>query len=247
MPDLIWRKFWRGILPGAPVVAILFALLFAAMRAIGTLGPPQWNWVLPLGFVLMALLPWLLLTRNGRTQIGLKSANGWRSYLVGVAGGCAAALLCFSLGTLLYGNSADNWFVSIGNSFHRSLNTAGMDLLTLELFITIPSCLFSPVGEEIFFRGFLQRAMEDRLSTRGSTVFEAALFALIHLCHHGLYVAATGLSIHVMSGLIWMSLMFFAALLFAWLRRRYDSLFPAMAAHAAFNFTMNTAIFLALW
>jgi membrane protease YdiL (CAAX protease family) len=188
-----------------------------------------------------------VLSRDGRTQIGLKRATAPISYLVGIAGGAAAALFCFALGLALYSHSANNWFVSVGQSFHRSLNTAGMDLLTLELAITIPSCLFSPIGEEIFFRGFLQRAMEQRWSVRASTVFEAALFGLIHLCHHGLYMTAAGLSMHVVSGLLWALLMFCAALMFAWLRRRYDSLLPAMASHAAFNFTMNTAIFLALW
>ena len=35
--------------------------------------------------------------------------------------------------------------------------------------------------------------------------------------------------------------------LFAWLRKRSESLYPAIAAHAAFNFVMGTCIFLALW
>ena len=47
------------------------ALVLALMRIFGMLGPSQLRVSLPLGFVLMAVSPWLLLTREGRRQIGL--------------------------------------------------------------------------------------------------------------------------------------------------------------------------------
>jgi hypothetical protein len=41
--------------------------------------------------------------------------------------------------------------------------------------------------------------------------------------------------------------MFLTALLFAALRRASGSLYPAIAAHMAFNATMNALIFAFLW
>jgi uncharacterized protein len=39
--------------------------------------------------------------------------------------------------------------------------------------------LFSPIGEEIFFRGVLQRALEQRFSVNTSTSIECAAFGLV--------------------------------------------------------------------
>ncbi|MCC6073034.1 CPBP family intramembrane glutamic endopeptidase [Massilia sp. GCM10020059] len=122
-----------------------------------------------------------------------------------------------------------------------------MSLLTLYLMFTLPALVFSPVAEEIFFRGILQRTLEQHLPEQTSTLIESAAFGVVHLCHHGLMVGAAGLGWMPLSGSLWMMLMFGTALLFARIRKRSGSLYPAMAAHAAFNLTMNAMIFMALW
>lgn len=230
-----------------PLLAMLLASAFIAMRAMGTLGPLGLFWMLPLSFCVMAALPWILLSPQGRRSIGLQAPSGKTPYRVAVACGVAAAFLCFALGMLLYGATPDNWFVSIAASFRRTAPTAGLNVWMLHLIITVPACIFSPIGEEIFFRGVLQNALEEKLSARSSTCIEAGLFGLAHLCHHGLSMTAAGLSLNAVSAAIWMMLMFATACLFAWLRRRHASLRPAMAAHAAFNLTINAAIFQFLW
>jgi len=76
---------------------------------------------------------------------------------------------------------------------------------------------------------------------------EAALFALVHLCHHGILVTAAGVVLQPVSGALWVAQMFLLSLMFAWLRRRSDSIVPAIVAHAAFNAAMNHWIFTRLW
>lgn len=76
---------------------------------------------------------------------------------------------------------------------------------------------------------------------------QASLFALVHLCHHGILVSAAGVALQPVSGALWVAQMFLLSLLFAWLRRRSDSILPAIAAHAAFNAAMNHFIFTRLW
>lgn len=228
-------------------VVLGLAVLFAGMRFLGMLGPSSLRPLLPASFVLMTLAPWLLLTRDGRRAIGLHAPPTWWALVPAVLAGAVAALACFAAGLLIFGHSADNWFMTIAASYRGMMPTASFSVLTLHLVFTLPALLFSPIGEEIFFRGLLQRALEQRLSVRASTLVECGAFGLVHLCHHGLALAATGLTIRPVSGALWVGAMFLVALLFAAIRQRTGSLFPAMAAHAAFNGVMNTVIFAFLW
>lgn len=166
--------------------------------------------------------------------------------------GAGAAAICFIVGFWLFASSAEHWFISIGNYYHQSLDTTGFSQIELHLFFTIPAILFSPIGEEIFFRGVLQRALEEKFSERTSTQLECAAFGLIHLCHHGLTVGVLGISsIHLgvspISATLWVVLMFSIAYLFAFTRKRTDSIYPAIFSHATFNITMNTITFGYLW
>jgi membrane protease YdiL (CAAX protease family) len=231
---------------GIGALAIMLSLLFVAVRAYAMLGPPAMRILfLPMCLAMIAL-PWILLSPHGRYQIGLK-LPGHGSYLAGALGvGVAGASVCFVLGYWLYGSTPDNWFVSVARSY-QAQPVQGMSLLQLHLMFTIAACLFSPIGEELFFRGFLQKVLEQRFSVAASTQLEAGLFALVHLCHHGILVTAAGLALLPASGALWVLLMFALALAFAWLRRASDSLLPAILAHAAFNATMNSFIFAYLW
>lgn len=127
------------------------------------------------------------------------------------------------------------------------MDTSHFSTAKLYLVFTLPALVFSPIGEEIFFRGMLQRSLEEKMSGTASTSIECAAFGVVHLCHHGLAFGAAGVTIRPYSGFLWAFLMFCVALMFAVIRKRSGSLLPAMAAHAAFNMTMNFVIFAFLW
>jgi membrane protease YdiL (CAAX protease family) len=246
MPSVaIWRPWLTA--DRALLLVLSFALLFAAMRGAGMLGPATLRWMLPASFVVMTLMPWLLLTPGGRCAIGLRRPASWRALAPAMLAGAGAAFACGALGLLLFGHSLDNWFVTVAASYRGMMNTSAFSISMLHLVFTLPALLFSPIGEEIFFRGVLQRALEQRFSARSSTALECAAFGLVHLFHHGLVFGAAGMFIRPVSGALWVTAMFLTAALFATLRQRSGSLFPAMAAHAAFNATMNAVIFGFLW
>jgi membrane protease YdiL (CAAX protease family) len=226
---------------------LCLAVVLAAMRVLGMLGPAQLRVLLPLGFLIMAMAPWLLLTQQGRRQVGLRKPATPRVHVQAVLLGVLAALACGAIGLGLFGTSPDNWFVSVANYYRRSVDTNGFSLLQLHLLFTLPPLLLSPIGEEIFFRGILQRALEERFSERASTIGECAAFGIVHLCHHGVLATAAGIVFLPRSAAAWVLLMFALAWMFAWLRKRSGSLYPAMSAHAAFNVTMNVCIFSVLW
>lgn len=246
MRSIDLRPALRGRTPGIGAVALILSGLLLALRAYAMLGPQGARGLFMLMCVAMIAMPWLLLSPHGRYQIGLKAPTSAGYLALALAIGAGAATLCFLLGVQLYGHSPDNWFVSIARSF-RAQPTPGFSILQLHLTFTIAGCLFSPIGEELFFRGFLQKVLEQRLSARASTHVESGLFAVAHLCHHGILATAAGLVMLPASGALWVLLMFALGWSFAWLRRASDSLLPAILAHAAFNATMNSFIFAFLW
>lgn len=237
---------WRLDPAAAFFLTIVLAIAFGAMRAAGTLGPAGLRFLLPLGFVFMALVPSLLLTAEGRREIGFKKPASPSIYLLAAGLGAVSAVACYLLGVGLFGLSSENWFVSIVNNFSQNVPTT-FSVFQLYLMFTLTSISFSPIGEEIFFRGLLQRALEDRFSTSASTWIESLAFGLVHLCHHGLVAGAAGLVLLPRSAAIWFALMVALAHLLAWVRKQSGSLYPAIAAHAVFNFTMGTCIFAFLW
>ena len=242
---MLYKKYFTPLT--SLILIALLVVIVSGMRATGALGPSSLRWLLPLGFCIMAILPWVLLTPEGRLRIGLKRPFTAANYLLAIACGFGAAVLCFVLGLLLFGHGIDNWFVNIGNSYKAMVNTSGMSFLMLNLIFTLPAILFSPIGEEIFYRGVLQKTLEQKFSITGSTIIECSLFALVHLVHHGIIKTAAGLDFLPVSGALWMLQMFFVAWMFAWLRQKSGSIYIAILAHMVFNLTMNFTIFLFLW
>jgi membrane protease YdiL (CAAX protease family) len=240
------KPFWQAVPFGIAGLTLVFVIASSAGRVAAMFGPSSWRALFALICIAMAALPWMVLGREGRRQIGLRRPRHPAWVPLGLLLGALAASLCYLIGVTLYGASADNWFVSVARNYQLQ-PTAGWSLLRLHLTFTIVACLFSPIGEEIFFRGFLQKVLEDRHGATRATVMEAGLFALVHLCHHGVVLGAAGVELLPVSAALWVALMFLLSLMFAWLRRAGDSVLPAIAAHAAFNAAMNGWIFARLW
>jgi len=238
------KEFWQ--LKGIRFfdLGIIAGLFFASVRAIGTIGPVAYRFILPTGFILMALMPFIFLNREGRRRTGLVKSNSGKHYLTGIAAGAALALFCYGLGLLLFGKSPDNWFVSVKNSYLRTFDTSGLPVQQLFIMVTIPAVIFSPIGEEIFFRGFLQESLVTKFSYRNAIIIDSLFFALIHLFHHGIVRDLSGqIHFYPVSGFIWVVLMFITAIAFAMLKKKSGSIYPAIVSHAVFNLVMNITIF----
>jgi uncharacterized protein len=247
MPRLLLKDGWRRVTPDALQVAVVFSIVFAAIRGFGMLGPPSYRPLIPVGFLLMMALPFIFLSKDGRRQMGLSQSTKARYYGIGVLYGIVAASVCFGIGILLFDTSPDNWFITIRNYYTSTLPTEGVSAFRLFVIFTIPALVFSPIGEEFFFRGFLQEALTNRFNTKTSIVLESLLFGLVHIFHHGLVRMDGNIHFYFWSGLLWVGLMFFTACGFAMLRKVSSSIYPAIVAHATFNLIMNVFIFTLLW
>ena len=81
----------------------------------------------------------------------------------------------------------------------------------------VSAILVAPVGEELFFRGFLFGALRRRFGLRIAAVASAVPFALVHF-----YV-------------LLMPLLLVFGIVLAYVYERRGSIFASIAAHAAFN------------
>jgi membrane protease YdiL (CAAX protease family) len=241
---LLFKDTWKRWQTNAVGLAFFFAIVFAGVRGIGMLGPQAVRPIIPLGFVMMMTLPFVFLRSEGRRQIGLTKTKTPFTYITAVLYGVCAASLCFVLGVLIFDKTPDNWFITIRNYYIAQV-PGGLEMPLQGFFVsvTLPALIFSPIGEEIFFRGFLQEAFETRFSLRSSMIIESAIFGLVHLFHHGLVRVNGSIEFYPLSGMLWVVLMFGTACGFAFIRKRSGSIFPAIAAHAVFNFVMNCYIF----
>ncbi|HTE31717.1 MAG TPA: hypothetical protein VK666_15155, partial [Chryseolinea sp.] len=109
MQKLLFKTSFHSFGNSGLRVALLFAFLFATMRAVAMLGESSYKPLLPASFVLMALLPFIFLTRNGRATIGMTKATSPKYYVIALLYGALAASICFGIGYLLFGTGPDNW------------------------------------------------------------------------------------------------------------------------------------------
>lgn len=228
--------------------ALLVAVLLAGVRAAGLWGGKAWAPLLPLGFVGMTLLPWWWLDAGQRAEMGWQRAQGRWVYLKAAALGLGLSLAVFLVFLAAFGLGPDHAYVTVAETFRRQV-PAGLGLPVLFVMFTLPAMLFSPVGEEVFFRGLLPWTLSARFGQRWATALECAMFGTVHLLHHGLiFHAATGeLTLRPLSGGLWVICMMGVAWMFSRVRQRSGSLFPAMLCHAAFNLGMAACLFLEVW
>lgn len=226
------------------VFGVMLILLFGIPRfalVLHSYEIKNYGMVMPV-FVVMWFTPLLLLNMQGRRAIGIRRPNRWwrlpLSFLFG-ASFCALIVLLF---TGLYGTSVDNAFVYIaGNS--AGGNIAPADRALYFWVSVIPSMLFSPIGEELLYRGVIHQSFVPRFGERTASVFDSLAFALTHVAHFGIIFVAGAWLFTALPAMIWVVSMFFASQVFFRCKRYCDSIWGAVFSHAGFNFMMMYVIF----
>jgi membrane protease YdiL (CAAX protease family) len=237
------RSPWSSLFRQAWVLSLTLFLILAGVRAYGLFGPTSARMLILLGFFAMWLLPFIFLTRSGRLAIGLRRPVNPRWLLWGLLIGLGSSLVVFGVGYLLFGHGKDDWSVSILNSWAIDSGMLGLGRTELFLMFTMPAILFSPIGEEFFFRGLVHESVRLRWGQGLATVANAMAFGGVHTLHHGLSWDGAGLHFALVSGVLWAILIVGLSLLFTECRRRSGSIWPAVVAHAAFNLVTNVCIF----
>lgn len=244
-PETFRRPFRRAL--GFTVrTGVLLLVLFTTVRVVLVLQANVTGSYQVTGgiFVVMALLPLLVLTKEGRRRIGLVKPTRWRWVPVALIAGIGCAAAVFALGSAIYGMGNENPFVYISRSYAAVPGDLGVQsrLIFFVIFAVI-GMTFSPLGEEFFYRGLVHESFATSWGNRAAALVEAGAFAVAHLAHFGIVYLAAAWGFLPLPALMWLASMFLSALVFYGFRVLTGSLLGAVLAHAGFNLAMNYIIF----
>ncbi len=68
--------------------------------------------------VVSAIAPFIFLSKYGRKKIGIQKPKKYSWLLLSLFSGMVAAVILYIAGHNLYGSSYENWYSSIGKSYH---------------------------------------------------------------------------------------------------------------------------------
>ena len=200
---------------GVLAVALLLglAVILAAPLLSGAAGVPVWA-VLLSTLVFQVVLASAAYALGPGRRYGLRPLFGPRRLSSRALFGWGAAAFFGSVGaTAVYAGVA----VRISPSLVPPPLPVELDLEQLAVVTFLLVVVVAPVVEEVFFRGFLFRALAQRLGFWVAATASAALFSVAHLD-----VALAGPA-------------FLSGVVFAWVYWRAGSLWPAVLAHTSQN------------
>ena len=203
----------------------------------------NYQWV-SIVFITMMLTPYLILNRQGRIRIGLRKPKSWSALFATIVLGSASGMIIFLVAQVLYGGGEGNWFAYIARSYNNLPSPLSPDDRMLYFLIySSVSMTFSPIGEEIFYRGLVHENFAKSLGEPKASLVDSLAFSLVHLAHFGVIYTTEGWKFLIIPGLLWVGLLFFTCLLFSLARKITGSLLGAILSHASFNLAMNYFIF----
>jgi uncharacterized protein len=236
------KPFWTAILGPPWFVSLVVLVVLASIRFFAVFSPYSLQELFFLQTIAMWALPFLFLTPSGRREIGLTERGMTLvSMIASAVAGSLCALVFFVVGMVLYGDSPDNWCISIRNYLHFDEMRGLMSPLGLFALYALPAMFLNPVGEEMLFRGFIWQSFARRFNPVFAIVVCSLSFGLIYLYLHGVWHNASGFHLRLASAAVAVVLMACIGAVFTLCRTLSGSLWPAMAAHAAFNLTLLAA------
>jgi membrane protease YdiL (CAAX protease family) len=235
---------WNRIRIAPWLFSLLVLALLAALRYYAVFGPPRARILFLVHCLAMWVLPFLVLTRQGRREIGLrKQGNSVKALALSALSGACAGFAVYAASMMLFGSSPDNLCVSVRASFQLDQLLAVMPRVAAFAVIVLPAMILTPIGEEILFRGLIQQSFTRRWNVLIATAVNWLTFGLIHLHVHGIWHDAAGFHLRLVSGAFMVFFLGGVSAVFTLCRLRSGSLYAAMVAHASCNLAMIGAIF----
>jgi membrane protease YdiL (CAAX protease family) len=157
--------------------------------------------------------------------------------------GLIASIILYFLGQILYGNSYENWYEYIGKSYKIPESINQHDKKILFAVMAFTGMTFSPIGEELFFRGIVHSSFAKSIGEKKASLVDSSAFALTHISHFGLVFVNNKWAFLTIPTIIWVFSMFLVSLLFFTFRKYSKSILGAIICHSAFNLGMIYCIF----
>ncbi len=202
------------------------------------------NSFLSVVFIAMALLPFLLLSKSGRKQMGIRRIQNPLWIPAGFLVGAVSCLLIYAIGQLAFGDTMSNWFRYIGSTYPLDFETVSdVDRKIYFWIIAGIGMTFSPFGEELLYRGLVHDSLAQKWSERTAAMLDSLAFGLTHLIHFGWVFHAGEWQLLSFPAICWVALMFATGLVFNLCKSMSNSIWGAVIAHMGFNLTMTFCIF----
>lgn len=193
--------------------------------------------------VVSALAPFLFLSKYGRNKIGITKPKNIKWLFIAFISGLIFSFLLYLTGEVLFGNSYENWYQYIGKSYNIPAQINQSDKAVLFTVMALTGMTFSPIGEELFFRGIVHSGFAKSIGERKASVVDSSAFALTHISHFGLVFINLQWKFLPLPTLMWVLSMFLVSMLFIEVKKRSGSLLGAIFCHSAFNLGMIYCIF----
>lgn len=221
-----------------PAPLLVFGVYFFAMALVGFLVTVTGlvDDRDPFGFLVIASLQaigyvvvvWLVVIRSGGLtwpQMGWPTLAGPGRSVMRAIGTAVAVMLPVTFALLIFGGILG---VLLGVEAPDVLPATGSSADALMVALT--AALIIPVGEELFFRGFMLTAWLRDLGARSALVRSSLFFALIHVVNISTNSFAEGAS----QALLQTAVILPVGFVFGWLFLRYG-MAAAIAAHVTYN------------
>jgi len=239
------RPFWNRIFSFNWKFGLFLILIVCLPRFILVLKANSSGHYGAIGMIMgiSAIAPFLFLSKEGQKKIGITKPRRYSWLWIAFIAGLIASFLLYALGHSLYGSSYENWYEYIGKSYNIPKGIHGNDKAMLFSIMAITGMIFSPIGEELFFRGIVHSSFAKSIGERKASLVDSLAFSLTHISHFGLVFVNSHWSFFTIPALIWVSGMFLVSLLFFMFRKHSGSILGAIICHAAFNLGMIFCIF----
>ena len=116
--------------------------------------------------VISAIVPFIFLSKYGREKIGITKPKKLSWLIVAFFSGLIASILIYFLGQSLYGNSYENWYNYIGKSYNIPAGINQNSKAILFTIMALNGMTFSPIGEELFFRGIVHSGFSKSIGEK---------------------------------------------------------------------------------
>ncbi len=240
------RPFWQKYFRLNWVFSLVLVLLFGIPRFLIVLNANITGNYSRIGliFLCMCICPFLFLSKKGRQYIGIHRPKNYYWLFYSALAGILLCTIMFAIGMLLYKHTYNNWFVYIAKSYTASgINLSGSNRLVYFFIYSLTGMTFSPVGEELFYRGIVHAGFASRFGEQKASVLDSLAFALTHLAHFGFVYLLGGWQFLFVPALLWVLFMFLTSRIFFLCKQRTGSIYGAIVSHAFFNLAMMYFIF----
>ena len=238
----VWQKFFRF----NGLFGLLLILLFGIPRFIIVLQANVTGnyYLIPMIFIFMIIAPVIFLTKTGRKGIGINKPGNHYWLLYSFLAGLVLCTVMFITARLFFNETVSNWFVYISRSYKVSrTGFAEPGRLIFFVIYAVIAMTFSPIGEELFYRGIVHGSFAIQYGERKASIIDSLAFAVTHLAHFGIVYYAGTWNFLFLPALLWVFFMFIASRLFFLCKEKTGSILGAIFCHAGFNLAMMYFIF----